>query len=58
MLRRTAWQDLTLGVIDLAVAYPLYHDDLLLHGGSECYNFTNYIIDWTQPPTHEDDILR
>lgn len=58
VLRRTAWQDLTLGVIDLAAAYPLYHDDLLLHGGSECYNFTNYIIDWTQPPTHEDDILR
>ena len=57
-LQRSAWNGLTLGIIDLAAAYPLYYDDLLLHGGRECYHFTDYAIDWTQPPTHEDDLQR
>ena len=58
VLKRTSWHDLKLGVIDLAGAYLLYHDDLLLHGGCECYHFDGYAIDWTQPPTHEDDLVR
>lgn len=58
VLQRTSWHDMSFGVINLAAAYSLYHDDLLLHGGRECYRFTEYTIDWTKPPTHEDDFQR
>ena len=58
LLLRFSWQDLTLGVLDLAMAYSLYCDDFRMHGGRECYHFTNYAIDWTNPPTHEDDLVR
>lgn len=58
VLHSASWRNLTLGIINLAIAYPLYHDDLLLYGGQECYRFTGYIIDWTRPPTHDDDLLR
>ena len=58
MLKRGMWHDLSLGVIDLMAAYPLYRDDLLLYGGRECYHFKDYVINWTQEPTHEDDLRR
>ena len=58
VLDRFSWNGMTIGIIDLAKAFDVYRDDLRLHGGQACYHFTNYAIDWTKPPTHEDDLVR
>lgn len=57
-LDRVAWNGMTIGIIDLAKAFDVYREDLMKHGGRACYRFTDYAIDWTQPPTHEDDLVR
>ena len=45
-----------LKVIPLLKAYDVVADDLLNRGGSHCYHFKNYIIDWSKGATHDDDL--
>lgn len=50
------WGKLTVKQIDLSRAYDVLADDLLHHGGRQCYHFENYILDWNKGATHEDDL--
>lgn len=50
------WGNLTLKCIDLPMAYDIVKDDLMNHGGRQCYHFENYAIDWSKGATHEDDL--
>ena len=49
-------EDLTLKVLDMTEAYPVVAEDLLHHGGQNCYHYVNYEIDWEKGRTHEHEI--
>lgn len=55
-MRAAVWENLTLKCIDLPMAYDIVKDDLMNHGGKQCYHFENYVIDWLKGATHEDDL--
>lgn len=37
-------------------AFSLVKDDFINNGGSSCYKFSNYVIDWSKGAIHDDEI--